>query len=101
MIWSYWQAAAFRPSGALWVADYRRVLAEMRLVDGTLFPIPITLAIEPRPDLQLDAEIALVDQRNELLAVMRIEEIHEWDLEEEAQLGQFCFKRPITVLGIM
>src|SRR5258707_11452353 len=26
-------------------ADYRRVLAEMRLADGTLFPIPITLPV--------------------------------------------------------
>lgn len=66
--------------------DYRRVLAEMRLVDDTLFPIPITLAVEPRTDLHLDSEIALVDQRNELLAVMRIEDIYEWDLEEEARL---------------
>ena len=79
-------------------ADYRRVLAEMRLGDGTLFPIPITLAIEPRPDLQLDAEIALVDQRNELLAVMRIEEIYEWDLAEEARLvyGTTDLRHPLV-----
>ncbi len=27
-------------------ADYQRVLTEMRLADGTLFPIPITLTID-------------------------------------------------------
>ncbi len=67
--------------------DYRRVLAEMRLADGTLFPIPITLAVEPRPDIVLGAEISLVDQHNDLLAIMQVEEMYEWDLEEEAQLA--------------
>ncbi len=67
--------------------DYRRVLAEMRLADGTLFPIPITLAIGPRPDVGPGAEIALADQHNDLLAIMQVEEMYEWDLEEEAQLA--------------
>lgn len=67
--------------------DYRRVLEEMRLADGTLFPIPITLAVEPRSDILSSGEIALADQRNDLLAVMQVEEVYEWDLEVEARLA--------------
>jgi sulfate adenylyltransferase len=37
-------------------ADYLRVLAEMRLADGTLFPIPITLPVEAR-DVHLDRPV--------------------------------------------
>jgi sulfate adenylyltransferase len=67
--------------------DYKSVLENMRLADGTLFPIPITLTVEPRADVVLGAEIALVDQHNDLLAIMHVEEMYEWDLEEEAQLA--------------
>lgn len=42
--------------------DYGRVLAEMRLASGALFPIPITLTVSPDAKLKLDAEAALVDQ---------------------------------------
>jgi sulfate adenylyltransferase len=65
--------------------DYQRVLAEMRLSSGHIFPIPVTLPVEPGPDIKLDKEIALRNSKNELLAVMTIEEIYEWDLEEVAQ----------------
>lgn len=65
--------------------DYRRILGEMRLGDGTLFPIPVTLAVDPFPELELDGEIALTDQRNNPVALMRVEEIYEWDWREEAQ----------------
>jgi sulfate adenylyltransferase len=65
--------------------DYKRVLAEMRLSNGHIFPIPVTLPVEPGPDIKLDKEIALRNSKNELLAVMTIEEIYEWDLEEAAQ----------------
>src|SRR4051812_12579504 len=72
---------AFSPlSRFLGERDYRRVLGEMRLADGTLFPIPITLSIKPESWLKLDGEIALADDRNNLLAIMRVEEIYEWEL---------------------
>lgn len=62
--------------------DHRRVLEEMRLAGGHLFPIPVTLPVEASPDL--DREIALRDSKNELLAIMTIEEIYEWDRKEVA-----------------
>ena len=67
--------------------DYHRVLAEMRLGGGTLFPIPLTLPVAAGTavGLRLDAEVALADQQNNLLAVMRVEELYEWDRENEAQ----------------
>lgn len=64
--------------------DYERVVAEMRLHDGDLFPIPITLPVRDDEPLKLDREVALVDSRNEILAVMTIEEIYDWDLTHTA-----------------
>lgn len=67
-------------------SDYSRVLTEMRLADGTLFPIPITLTIN-KEDLPTREEwIALRDSRNYLIAAMRIEEVFTWDPIREARL---------------
>jgi sulfate adenylyltransferase len=66
--------------------DYQRVLTEMRLADGTLFPMPITLTIN-KEDLPTRAEwIALRDSRNYLIAAMRIEEVFTWDPQREQRL---------------
>jgi sulfate adenylyltransferase len=64
--------------------DYRCVLNESRLANGTLFPIPITLPVEPATEIQLGQDIALRDLKNNLLAVMTVHEMYEWDLEHEA-----------------
>jgi sulfate adenylyltransferase len=66
-------------------ADYERVLEEMRLASGALFPLPVTLTCRREDDLRLDEEVALTDQFNNLLAVMRIEEVFAWDREREAR----------------
>jgi len=66
--------------------DYQRVLTEMRLADGTLFPVPITLTIS-KEDLPTREEwIALRDTHNNLIATMRIEEVFTWDPVREARL---------------
>lgn len=65
--------------------DYARVLGEMRLDGGQLFPIPITLPVANDESIALDRDVALVDTRNEILAVMTIEEIYEWDLSETSR----------------
>jgi sulfate adenylyltransferase len=66
-------------------ADYQHVLDEMRLAGGHLFSIPITLPVEPGPDIQLGRDVALRNSKNELLAVMTIEESYSWDRAELAQ----------------
>src|SRR5262245_35834340 len=66
--------------------DYDRVLAEMRLSSGQVFPIPITLPTDRRADLSLDEDVALRDSQNELLAILGLREIYEWDRAELARL---------------
>lgn len=65
-------------------ADYRRVLEEMRLTSGYVFPIPVTLPVEPGPHIRIGQDVALRNAKNELLAVMTIEEMYEWDRQELA-----------------
>ena len=65
--------------------DYARTVAEMRLGDGTLFPIPVTLPVDDPSVISLDGDVALRDARNELLAVMTVQEAFEWDLAEAAE----------------
>lgn len=67
--------------------DYLSVLRSMRLADGTLFPIPITLPVVHGPNISEGTEIALADEHNDLLGIIRIEEIYEWDRDEEAKLA--------------
>ena len=67
-------------------ADYTRVIEEMRLADGTLFPIPVTLPVADTSSVQVGKDIALRSPRNDLLAVMTVEEVFEWSLPQEARL---------------
>jgi len=68
-------------------ADYDRVLEEMRLTSGELFPLPVTLTVDKDAGIKLDDELGLADQHNNVLAVMHVEEIFEWDREREARLA--------------
>jgi sulfate adenylyltransferase len=78
---------AFSPlDGFMGNADYERVLEEMRLADGTLFSIPITLPVADLGAVKLGKEIALRSPKNELIAIMAVEEIFDWDLTREASL---------------
>lgn len=64
--------------------DHQNVLFEMRLLNGHVFPIPVTLPVEHDSMIRLDCDIALRNAKNDLLAVMTIEEIYECDLAEVA-----------------
>lgn len=67
-------------------ADYECVLEEMRLANGTLFPIPMTLPVADRQGIEQGKDIALRSPKNELIALLTIEEIFDWDLQREASL---------------
>ncbi len=67
-------------------ADYARVLEEMRLTNGTLFPMPITLPVADTGSIQVGRDIALRSPNNDLIAIMTVEEMFEWSLSKEAHL---------------
>ena len=79
---------AFSPlEGFLNKKDYQSVLNEMRLADGTLWPLPITLDISQKQleSIKDHANIALRDEEGILLAVLDIEDIWEPDKTQEAK----------------
>jgi sulfate adenylyltransferase len=79
-------------------ADYERVVGEMRLQDGTLFPIPLTLPASDVTGLDHGKEVVLRDATNELIAVMTVEEIYEWDpaLEASRVFGSTDARHPLV-----
>ena len=68
-------------------ADYERVLSEMRLSDGTLFPMPITLTADPAELPAVGEELVIRNALNDLIGIMKLEEIYTWDPEKEARLS--------------
>ena len=90
---------AFSPlTGFMKKADVERVLGEMRVSDGTLFPIPITLPVTLPDGVALDQDVALRDRGHNLLAVMRVEEIASWDRDAFARhaFGTIDKKHPLV-----
>jgi sulfate adenylyltransferase len=99
-------------------ADYTRVLAELRLASGFVFPIPVALRLPADPPFETGEELALRDQRNNLVALMRVDEQFGWDAHSEAQAvlgttdprhplvaemsswGPRCLSGPLTVLAL-
>lgn len=79
-------------------ADYQRVIHEMRLENGTLFPIPVTLPLDPKILEGGVEQVVLSDPHNNRLAVMQIEEVYEWNADEEAQLvlGTTDLRHPLV-----
>ena len=73
--------------GFLNKADYTSVCADMRLEDGTLWPIPIMLDIPEELGSRLSAgsRLALRDPEGVMIAALDIEDVWEPDREAEAQ----------------
>ncbi len=65
--------------------DYQSILETGRLGDGTVFPIPILLATDDVSALREGHEVALRDLRNDVTAVMTVDEIYGWDRGEFAR----------------
>lgn len=77
--------AFFPLTGFLGKEDYDNVLENLRLLNGSLWPIPITLDVSETfaQSIKLDENIALCDQEGVILATMNIsdkwvpDKIHE------------------------
>lgn len=99
-------------------ADYDRVLKEMRLADGTLFPLPITLTADPKELPTVGEELVLRNANFDVIAIMTLEEVFHWDMETEAALaygttdskhpmvseiarwGKVCISGPLKVINL-
>lgn len=68
-------------------SDYVRVLHEMRLTDGTLWPLPITLTADPKELPIVGEEIVLRNATNDIIAIMTLDEVYHWDPQIEAILA--------------
>ena len=80
-------SGGFSPlSGFMGREDYERVCKEMRLADGTLWPIPITLDVseELAKSLSPGSQLALRDEEGVMLASLNVEVVWEPDREAEA-----------------
>lgn len=77
---------AFSPlTGFLGHQDFAAVCADMRLADGTLWPIPITLDVtdEVAQGLKPGSRLALRDPEGVLLAAIAVDDV--WEIDREAK----------------
>jgi sulfate adenylyltransferase len=78
---------AFSPLDSfMGLKDHVSVLETMRLADGTPFPIPITLPVSRDVAIGGEQSVVLRDSRNEMLAIMDVEDVYEWDRVEVAEV---------------
>src|SRR5215510_6166160 len=73
---------AFSPlEGFMVEADYQRVLKELRLTSGVLWPMPITLDVKPEfaDKVKVGGAIALRDAEGVLIATMEVASIYRPD----------------------
>jgi len=71
--------------GFMGQADYNGVVTEMRLADGTLWPLPVTLPVTPGNGVAEGKPLALRDVYGNLLAFLHIDELYAIDKNHEAQ----------------
>jgi sulfate adenylyltransferase len=81
-------SGGFSPlTGFMCSADYESVCSSMRLADGTLWPMPVTLDVTEQLAEQIAPgdTIALRDSEGVMLAVLDVEDIWQPDREAEAK----------------
>jgi len=79
---------AFSPlTGFLNEQDYCSVVENMRLSDGTVWSIPITLSVEESlaNQLKIGERVALVGQDQAVYAILTVESIYQVDQKHEAR----------------
>ena len=90
---SYWDLGllgigALSPlEGFMLRKDYEAVVESMRLTDGLLWPLPVTLAVAAdQPALRDDAEVALTDRAGSIVGLMRVHDRYARQRRREAAL---------------
>lgn len=104
--------AASPLTGFLGRADYDSVLERMRLADGTLWPLPFTLAVtdEQKATLAVGSQAALRDASGRLWALIDVEEVFQRDparesvavyrTDDQTHPGvAYLFARPTNLVG--
>ncbi|NNF89085.1 MAG: bifunctional sulfate adenylyltransferase/adenylylsulfate kinase [Acidimicrobiia bacterium] len=73
-------------TGFMTSADYESVKSDMRLADGTLWPMPIMLDVteDVADRLEVGGELELRDPEGVLIAVLHVEDVWQADLAAEA-----------------
>jgi ATP sulfurylase len=68
--------------------DYQTVVDSMRLSDGLVWPLPVTLAVtaEQAGKIREGSEIALTDPTGKAVALMHVTELYTYDKKREAEL---------------
>ncbi len=86
----------------MWQGDYETVLSDMRLRDGTIFPIP--LAVPVRMDALRDwrRDVALTDEQGTVLAVLEVDQVYPFDglREMRAVLGATDSAHPLVAEAV-
>lgn len=93
---------AFYPlDGYLGRKDYESVLSDMRLSDGTLWPLPICLGVseEFATSLEEGECVAVRDAEGFMLAVLTVSDIWKPDLQAEARAIRGGLARPERLDG--
>ncbi len=72
-------------TGFLTEEDYNGVVEDMRLADGTVWPMPITLDVEQDLDVEEGDRVALRHPEGMVLAIMDVESRWEPDRKQEAK----------------
>lgn len=70
--------------GFMGYEDWKDVCSDYRMIDGTFWPIPITLSTDE--DVKAGDEVALFsDEYNEIMATMKVKDVYKIDKEYECK----------------
>lgn len=78
---------AFSPlTGFMGEKDFNSVVENMKLADGNIWPIPITLSVDSASIPEKGSRVALYAPNGALQAIMTVEEIYDHDRAKEATI---------------
>ena len=82
----------------MWQGDYETVLSEMRLRDGTVFPIPLAVPVRMGALVDWQRDVALTDEHGTVLAVLEVDQVYPRDglREMRAVLGATDAAHPLV-----